>query len=38
MRTFQKTFVESVAIFAVGFAIIGSMLFAFAQNTASFAG
>jgi len=35
MSTLRKTVLESAAIFAVGFTIIGSMMFAFSQNMAA---
>lgn len=34
MNTLRKTLLESAAVLAVGFAIIGSMLYVFSQNTA----
>lgn len=36
MNTLGKTLIESAAVLVVGFAIIGSMLFAFGQNAAAF--
>ena len=38
MRMIGKTLLESGAVLAVGFAIVGSMLYAFSQNMAAFAG
>lgn len=38
MQTIGRTLIESAAIFAVGFAIVGSMLFAFSQNAAAYLG
>jgi hypothetical protein len=34
MQTLRRTLLESAAVFAVGFAIIASMLYAFSQNSA----
>ncbi len=35
MSTLGKTLLESAAVLAVGFAIVGSVMFAFAQNAAA---
>lgn len=38
MNTFRKAALESAAVLVVGFAIIGSMMYAFSQNMAALAG
>ena len=36
MQVLGKTLVESAAVLLVGMAIVGSMLFAFSQNSAAY--
>lgn len=38
MQTIGKTLLESAAVLAVGFVIVGSVMFAFSQNAAALGG